>query len=63
MIPYAHKIEAAKQWLGDRYLLAHPINRRPKRGIWSPGTPYKGRRVVTINGVPWRVVQQICNAP
>jgi hypothetical protein len=28
--PYQDKIEAAKKWLGNRYLLAHPINRRPK---------------------------------
>lgn len=29
---YANRIEAAKRWLGDRYLLAQPIN-RPRAAI------------------------------
>lgn len=24
---YADKVEMAKRWLGDRYLLAHPMNK------------------------------------
>ncbi len=28
--PYQIKVEAAKAWLGDRYLLAHPIVKRRK---------------------------------
>lgn len=27
---YADKVNAAKRWLGDRYLLARPINQRPR---------------------------------
>jgi hypothetical protein len=27
-IPYADKVEQAKQYLGNDYLLAHPINRK-----------------------------------
>jgi hypothetical protein len=31
---YDEKIEAAKRWLGDRYLLAQPINQpKPRRKI------------------------------
>jgi hypothetical protein len=33
---YDERIEAAKRWLGDRYLLAQPINQpKPKRKIVS----------------------------
>ena len=35
---YDEKIEAAKRWLGDRYLLAQPINQsnRKQRCLTTP---------------------------